>query len=93
MLAQLKGQTQEATSDDCHLVYGLRPPVLANLGLVHAFSQQATRYALLADGLPQEAGGETSCEGGLFFTVEARNTSRRYPLPSRWPATTSLKMP
>jgi hypothetical protein len=94
LLAQLKGQIHRATSDDCHLVYGLRPPALANLlGLVHAIPQQATRYGLLADGLAQEAGGETSCEGGLVFTVEVRNTSRCYPLSSRWPATTSLKMP
>jgi two-component system NarL family sensor kinase len=72
LLAQLKGQTQEATTDVRRLVYGLRPPALDDLGLVSAIRQQATRHGLLANGLPQEAGGDTSPgEGGLVFSIEA----------------------
>jgi signal transduction histidine kinase len=71
LLAQLKSQTQEATSDVRRLVYGLRPPALDDLGLVPAIRQQATRHGLLADSLPQEAGAETSREAGLVFSIEA----------------------
>jgi len=72
LLAQLKGQTQEATSDVRRLVYGLRPPALDDLGLVPAIRQQATRHGLLADGLPHEAGGDASRgEVGLVFSIEA----------------------
>ena len=71
LLVQLKGQTQEATSDIRRLVYGLRPPALDDLGLVPAIRQQATRHGLLAEELPQEAGGEKDREGGLVFSIEA----------------------
>jgi len=80
LLAQLKNQTQEAASDVRRLVYGLRPPALDELGLVHAVRQQAARHGLLADSLPQVAGGETGCEDGLVFSVET--SEHLPPLPA-----------
>src|SRR5919202_972116 len=48
LLAELKGQTQEAIADIRRLVYDLRPPALDQLGLVSAIRQQAANNS---DGL------------------------------------------
>jgi len=71
LLAQLKGQTQEAISDVRRLVYDLRPPALDDLGLVPAIRKQAASHGLLADGTSAKAGREPSREDGLVFSIEA----------------------
>ncbi len=70
LLAELKGQTQEAVSDVRRLVYGLRPPALDDLGLVPAIREQATSHGRLANGLPCGKEGEAGRENGLVFSVE-----------------------
>jgi signal transduction histidine kinase len=46
LLGELKGQTQAAIADIRHLVYGLRPPALDELGLVTALREYAGHYQL-----------------------------------------------
>ena len=70
LLTELKTQAQTAVSDIRHLVYGLRPPALDDLGLVCAIRQQAQDHGQLADG-PPVAAGDVRCERGPVFYVEA----------------------
>ncbi len=71
LLAELKGQTQEAVLDVRRLVYGLRPPALDDLGLVTAIREQAASHGYLVDDLPDGMKREAGRRGRLAFTVEA----------------------
>jgi signal transduction histidine kinase len=44
LLAEVREQTQQAITDIRHLVYGLRPPTLDELGLLSALQEQAAQY-------------------------------------------------
>jgi signal transduction histidine kinase len=70
LLAELKGQTQEAVLDVRRLVYGLRPPALDDLGLVTAIREQAASHGYLVDD-PDGTKREAGCRDRLAFTVEA----------------------
>jgi two-component system NarL family sensor kinase len=52
LLGKLQAETQAAIGEIRRLVYGLRPPALDELGLVHALEEQATSFVSegLADG-------------------------------------------
>jgi signal transduction histidine kinase len=76
LLAELKGQTQEAISDVRRLVYDLRPPALDELGLVSAIREQAAKYGYLLGGSESGAGQKH----GLGFSVEAPESLP--PLPA-----------
>jgi two-component system NarL family sensor kinase len=72
MLSRLKDQTQDTVSDVRHLVYGLRPPALDDLGLVSAIRQQAESHAFVADVYSGDALKEKTAEDGpVGFSLEA----------------------
>jgi signal transduction histidine kinase len=70
LLSDLKAQTQEAVSDIRHLVHGLRPPALDDLGLVLAIRQQAAKHGHLSSDLPAST-EEMHLKDGPIFSVEA----------------------
>ena len=72
MLSRLKDQTQDTVSNVRHLVYGLRPPALDDLGLVSAIRQQAETHAFVTDVYSGDALKEKTAEDGLVgFSLEA----------------------
>jgi signal transduction histidine kinase len=72
VLSRLKDQTQDAVSDVRHLVYGLRPPALDDLGLVAAIRQQAESHSFVLESLSGETENEVVAEDGLTFaSIEA----------------------
>ena len=52
LLGRLKAETQRAVTDIRRIVYGLRPPVLDELGLAGALREEVTRLERQAPGLP-----------------------------------------
>ena len=51
LLGRLKHELQSASGDVRHLVYGLRPPALDELGLVGALRQHAVRFSIDPEGV------------------------------------------
>ena len=68
-LARLEARTQETIAEMRRLIYGLRPPALDDLGLVHSVRQQAVGQGML-DG-PEHVGAAERLENGTVFSVEA----------------------
>ena len=52
LLTKLKAESQRAVTDIRRIVYGLRPPVLDELGLAGALREEVTRLERQAPGLP-----------------------------------------
>jgi signal transduction histidine kinase len=73
MLSRLKDQTRDTASNVQHLVYGLRPPALDDLGLVAAIRQQAESHAFVAEVYSEDAVKEKTAEDELVgFSLEAQ---------------------
>ena len=78
ILAELRGETQDAIADVRRVVYELRPPALDELGLVGALREQAARLSGVEPTAP-----------GPEIKVDAPEDVPRCPPRSRSPRTGS----
>ena len=75
--ARLEARTQETIAEMRRLIYGLRPPALDDLGLVHSIRQQATGQGMLEG--PEHVGAAERRENGTVFSIEAPEELPKLP--------------